>query len=150
MSTPRIYLFGSSIEHPETRFGAKKEKVSLEEIFRTTKVTDEIPSENEVKEEMQAKKTHKSAKYFIKKILTKFQSTSGNPTPSAGDEASNSVSTKKKLNKVRLPPIFYIINYKRLVILYINTLSISLHSDDLWSNKLNPGFILKCTNMTSR
>jgi len=68
MSTPRIYLFGSSIEHPETRFGAKKEKVSLEEIFRTTKVTDEIPSENEVKEEMQAKKTHKSAKYFIKKI----------------------------------------------------------------------------------
>ncbi|KAH8483899.1 hypothetical protein H0E87_028348 [Populus deltoides] len=87
-------------EEEETRFGAKKEKVSLEEIFRTTKVTDEIPSENEVKEEMQAKKTHKSAKYFIKKILTKFQSTSGNPTPSAGDEASNSVSTKKKLNKV--------------------------------------------------
>lgn len=86
------YLFGSSIEHPETRFGAKKEKVSLEEIFRTTKVTDEIPSENEVKGEMQAKKAHKSAKYFIKKILTKFQSTSGNPTPSAGDEASNSHS----------------------------------------------------------
>ncbi|KAG6741605.1 hypothetical protein POTOM_054878 [Populus tomentosa] len=93
------YRFGSSIEHPETRFGVKKEKVSLEEIFRTTKVTDEIPSENEVKGEMQAKKAHKSAKYFIKKILTKFQSTSGNPTPSAGDEASNSVSTKKKLNK---------------------------------------------------
>ncbi|XP_034891114.1 protein LAZY 1 [Populus alba] len=94
------YRFGSSIEHPETRFGVRKEKVSLEEIFRTTKVTDEIPSENEVKGEMQAKKAHKSAKYFIKKILTKFQSTSGNPTPSAGDEASNSVSTKKKLNKV--------------------------------------------------
>lgn len=81
-------------------------------FVRQTKVTDEIPSENEVKGEMQAKKAHKSAKYSIKNILTKFQSTLGNQTPSAGDEASNSVSTKKKINKVRLSPIFYIINDK--------------------------------------
>ncbi|CAK7328334.1 unnamed protein product [Dovyalis caffra] len=92
------YLFGSSIELPETRIGVKKEKLSLGEMFRATKVTDEIPSENEVKGEMQVKKAHKSAKYLIKKILTKFRTTSGNP--STGDEASNSVSTKKKLNKV--------------------------------------------------
>ncbi|KAG5226799.1 protein LAZY [Salix suchowensis] len=82
------YLSGSSIELPEIRFGVRKKK---------TKVTDEIPSENEVKGEMQAKKAHKSAKYSIKNILTKFHSTLGNHTPSAGDEASNSVSTKKKL-----------------------------------------------------
>uniref|UniRef100_A0A6N2L9L1 Uncharacterized protein n=1 Tax=Salix viminalis TaxID=40686 RepID=A0A6N2L9L1_SALVM len=69
------------------------------------KVTDEIASENEVKGEMQAKKAHKSAKYCIKNILTKFHSALGNHTPSAGDEASNSVSTKKKINK--LPKMFH-------------------------------------------
>jgi hypothetical protein len=75
-----------------------------------TKVTDEIPSEKEVKGEMQAKKAHKSAKYLIKKILRMFRTTSGNPTPSTSDEASNSVSTKKTLNKVCLPPLFSIRN----------------------------------------
>lgn len=30
------YLSGSSIELPEIRFGVRKKKVSLEEIFRTT------------------------------------------------------------------------------------------------------------------
>ncbi|KAJ7013785.1 protein LAZY 1 [Populus alba x Populus x berolinensis] len=94
------YLFGSSVELPETGVGVKKEKVSLGEMFRMTKVTDEIPSEKEVKGEMQAKKAHKSSKYLIKKILRMFRTTSGNPTPSTSDETSNSVSTKKTLNKV--------------------------------------------------
>ncbi|KAJ6298803.1 hypothetical protein OIU76_019879 [Salix suchowensis] len=94
------YLFGSSVELPETRVGVKKEKVSLGEMFHMTKVTDEIPSLKEVKREMQDKKAHKSAKYLIKKILKMFRTSSGNPTPSIGDEASNSLSTKKTLNKV--------------------------------------------------
>lgn len=107
------YLFGSSIELPETRAELKKEKVSLGEMFRMTKVTDEISAENEGKGEMQAKQAHKSAKHLIKKILKKFRAPSGNPTPSSNDNAANFVSSKKKHNKVRLPALDFLRNTTR-------------------------------------
>ncbi|KAF2322898.1 hypothetical protein GH714_031911 [Hevea brasiliensis] len=48
---------------------------------------------------MHAKEAHKSAKHLIRKILGKFHA-SRNPAPSSSNDAANSVSTKKKLNKV--------------------------------------------------
>ncbi|OAY37260.1 protein LAZY 1 isoform X2 [Manihot esculenta] len=92
------YLFGSSIEVPETPVELKKEKTSLGEMFRRTKIADESSTGTEGKGEMHAKQAHKSAKHLIRKILGKFH-TSRNPAPST-NEAANSVSTKKKLNKV--------------------------------------------------
>ncbi|KAJ9189725.1 hypothetical protein P3X46_000982 [Hevea brasiliensis] len=93
------YLFGSSIRLPETTVDLKKEKVSLGEMFRRTKLTDETSAESEGKGEMHAKQAHKSAKNLIKKILRKFHA-SRSPASSSTNDATNSVSTKKKLNKV--------------------------------------------------
>ncbi|XP_031286816.1 protein LAZY 1-like, partial [Pistacia vera] len=91
------YLFGTSIELPETT-EVKKEKASLAELFHRTKIADEISTDKSGKGEMQAKKTHKSAKHLIKKMLKKLHGTSRSPTPSNKD--TGSVSTNKKLHKV--------------------------------------------------
>ncbi|XP_020533546.1 protein LAZY 1 [Jatropha curcas] len=93
------YLFRSSIELPETRVELKKEKTSLGEMFRKTKITDEISAETEGKGKTHTREAHKSAKHLIKKILRKFHA-SRNPVPPSSEGASNSVPTKKKLNKV--------------------------------------------------
>ncbi|KAJ4822159.1 hypothetical protein Tsubulata_020764 [Turnera subulata] len=90
------YLFGASIELPET--GSQlKERVSLGEMFRRTKATDETDAGKDGKGDMPAKQEHKPAKQFMKKMLKKFHVSSGSPQP--GDEATNSASTKKKINK---------------------------------------------------
>ncbi|KAJ0051503.1 hypothetical protein Pint_03027 [Pistacia integerrima] len=91
------YLFGTSIELPETT-EVKKEKASLAELFHRTKIADEISTDKSGKGEMQAKKTHKSAKHLIKKMLKKLHGTSRSPTPSNSD--TGSVSTNKKIHKV--------------------------------------------------
>ncbi|XWS43990.1 hypothetical protein CRYUN_Cryun15aG0006400 [Craigia yunnanensis] len=91
------YLFGSSIELPETRFEVKKEKVSLAELFYGTKIAEESPMEKYGKE-MQIKQTSKPVKHLIKKILKKLHASSGSSTSSPKE--TNSVSTKKKLQKV--------------------------------------------------
>lgn len=99
------YLFGSSIELPETRKEVKKEKVSLEELFHRTKTTNDINTEKGERGErgeMQAKKTHKPAMHLMKKMLKKLHASSKSSTPSGGGDATDSVSIKKKLYKVGL------------------------------------------------
>ncbi|KAK1566664.1 hypothetical protein Q3G72_002585 [Acer saccharum] len=90
------YLFGSSIELPETAIEVRKEKASLAELFRRTKIIDEHSMEKSGKEEMPAKRTHKSVKHLVKKMLRKFHASSGSLTSSDTDSAS----AKKRLNKV--------------------------------------------------
>nr|XP_023923282.1 protein LAZY 1 isoform X2 [Quercus suber] len=94
------YLFGSSIELPETRKEVKKEKASLAELFHRTKITNEENTEKSEKGEMQDKKTHKSAMHLMKKMLKKLNASSRSSIPSAGGDAADSVSTKKILHKV--------------------------------------------------
>jgi hypothetical protein len=96
------YLFGSSIELPETRKEVKKEKVSLAELFHRTKTTNEINKEKSERGEMQAKKTHKPAMHLMKKMLKKLHASSKSSTPLGGGDAADSVSIKKKLYKVGL------------------------------------------------
>ncbi|TYI60267.1 hypothetical protein E1A91_D10G092700v1 [Gossypium mustelinum] len=58
------YLFGSSIELPETRFQVKKEKATLAELFYGTKIAEESTMEKCGKEEMQTKQTSKTSQTF--------------------------------------------------------------------------------------
>lgn len=108
------YLLGSSVELPETRTEAKKEKASLQELFDRTKVTENF----ERGEEIDPKQKHKSAMSFMKKIIKKLyasskssaSSTSGDPTDPVSitkklSEESYSVSTKKKPHKVGFPTL---------------------------------------------
>ncbi|GKV26134.1 hypothetical protein SLEP1_g35485 [Rubroshorea leprosula] len=92
------YLFGSSIDLPETRTEGKKDKASLAELFKREKVTDGSSTEKYGKEEMQAKQTNKSVKHRIMKILNKLQSSSTNSSTSPKE--TYSVSTKKRFQKV--------------------------------------------------
>ncbi|XVE67668.1 hypothetical protein DITRI_Ditri09bG0006500 [Diplodiscus trichospermus] len=94
------YLFGSSIELPETRLEVKKEKASLAELFYRTKIAEESPTEKCGKEEMQTKQNNKPVKHLIKKILKKLHASSGGSTSTSSPKETNSVSTKKKLQKV--------------------------------------------------
>lgn len=94
------YLFGSSIEFPETIIEVKKEKASLMELFHRRETTDKSSMEKSSKVEMPAKQKHKSVKNLIKKMFKKFRASSKSPTPSDSDTAF--VSTKKKLHKVCL------------------------------------------------
>lgn len=96
------YLFGSSIELPETRKEVKKEKASLAELFHRTKISNEENTEKSEKGEMQDKKTHKSAMHLMKKMLKKLHASSRSSIPSAAGDAADSVSTKKILHKVGL------------------------------------------------
>ncbi|XVF60010.1 hypothetical protein PTKIN_Ptkin08bG0008100 [Pterospermum kingtungense] len=94
------YLFGSSIEIPDTRYEMKKEKASLAELFSRTKIAEESPVENCVKDDMQTKQTNKPVKHVIKKILRKLHASSGSSTCTSSAKEASSVSTKKKLQKV--------------------------------------------------
>ncbi|XVF57756.1 hypothetical protein PTKIN_Ptkin07bG0007800 [Pterospermum kingtungense] len=93
------YLFGSSIELPETRFEVKEE-ASLAEMFYGTKIAEESPMEKCGKEGMQTKETNKPVKRLIKKILKKLHASSASSTSTSSPKGTNSVSTKKKLQKV--------------------------------------------------
>nr|KJB70677.1 hypothetical protein B456_011G086600 [Gossypium raimondii] len=92
------YLFGSSIELPETRFQVKKEKATLAELFYGTKIAEESTMEKCGKEEMQTKQTIKPLKHFIKKILKMVHASSRSSI--SFTKETNPVSTKKKLQKV--------------------------------------------------
>lgn len=108
------YLLGSSVELPETRTEAKKEKASLQELFDRTKVTENF----ERGEEIDPKQKRKSAMSFMKKVIKKLyasskssaSSTSGDPTDPVSimkklGEESDSVSTKTKPHKVGFPKL---------------------------------------------
>ncbi|KAL5581396.1 hypothetical protein UlMin_013838 [Ulmus minor] len=91
------YLFGSSIELPETRTEVKKEKASLAELFHRTKMTTESCEDKCETEEIEEKQTNKTTKNFMKKMIKKFHLCSKSSLHSASDETTDSVSTKKTL-----------------------------------------------------
>ncbi|KAK6912952.1 hypothetical protein RJ641_022553 [Dillenia turbinata] len=92
------YLFGSNVELPETRAEAYEEKASLGELFRRTKIDQ--TSTNKCKTEyVNTEGRYITAKHLMKKML-KPPNTSKSILPSSGRDAADSVSTKKKLQKV--------------------------------------------------
>ncbi|XP_057982282.1 protein LAZY 1 [Malania oleifera] len=94
------YFFGSAIEIPETRPEVKKEKASLGELFQKSKIADDHSTVKCEKGDVQSKRTHKSAMHLMKKMLKKLHASTRSSTTYSGDAAANSVSTKRKLNKV--------------------------------------------------
>ncbi|KAF5735833.1 hypothetical protein HS088_TW15G01349 [Tripterygium wilfordii] len=93
------YLFGSSIDLPETRSEPKKEKATLGELFLKTTLTEE----HSIKERgKQAKQTHKSAKKIITKMLKKLHVSSKSSNSCSRNEATDPIPTKTRLQKVSL------------------------------------------------
>ena len=129
------YLFGSSIELPETRTEPKKEKASLAELFHRTKITTEGCTEKCASEEIPDKHKHKSAMHYMKKMIKKLHpSSKSSPHSASGDlpdsistkkelgNAIDSVSSKKKLHKVGLT------NYISILILNLEVRCVSRYS----------------------
>lgn len=86
------YLFGSSIELPETRSTeVKKGKASLGELFQRTKIADEYATVKDEKGEIQAKGTNKSAMHLVKKILRKLQASSRSTCATSAKEPQGSL-----------------------------------------------------------
>ncbi|KAJ8771899.1 hypothetical protein K2173_027076 [Erythroxylum novogranatense] len=96
------YLFGSSIELPETNTDElEKYKTSLGDMFRRTKFSQEISLENDGERKLLAKPAHKWAKYLMKKMMRKLHSASANYDLSfSGDGSTNLIPVKKKFSKV--------------------------------------------------
>lgn len=131
------YLFGS-IEFPETITEEKKEKASLGELFHRTKTTDETSLERNGKGVMPAKQMHKSVKNLMTKMLKKFHASPKNRMPSYSDTAS--VSTKKKLHKVRLLALDLLSLSINKFFFYINLGSVTLNHDVV--QKINASLLL--------
>ncbi|XP_071915223.1 protein LAZY 1-like [Coffea arabica] len=94
----QTYLFGSSIELPEMAAVPKKEKTSLEELFRRTDTSCEKSTNKYDCTDYQPKKRH--ASHFMKKILKKLQSTASSCTTASAEKATESEAIKRKLPKV--------------------------------------------------
>ncbi|KAL3526195.1 hypothetical protein ACH5RR_014567 [Cinchona calisaya] len=92
------YLFGSSIELPETAVVSKKEKTSLEELFRINDISCEKSTKKYDYTDKQAKKRY--ASLFMKKFLKKLHSTARSSTTASAEKASESEAIKRKFPKV--------------------------------------------------
>lgn len=92
------YLFGSSIEAPETAVMEKKEKASLEELFKRN---DNVHKDTEEKyNSMQKQAKGSNATQFMKKVLKKLHLTARNSATVPNAKAAVSTTTKRKLPKV--------------------------------------------------
>lgn len=94
------YLFGSSIEVPETARAEKKERASLEDLFRLNDTIHKDSTEKHDCMEKQAK--HSSMTHFVKKMLKTIQLTPRSSATASSAKAAESVVTKRKLPKVRI------------------------------------------------
>ncbi|XAR52025.1 hypothetical protein NMG60_11006860 [Bertholletia excelsa] len=93
------YLFGSSIELPDSNIEIKKERTSLGQLFKRTSMANEYSTNMGEKPENQGKGT--SDVSFVKKMLKKlYSSPRESATSAAGSKAAAPVSTKHKLPKV--------------------------------------------------
>ncbi|RVX06817.1 Protein LAZY 1 [Vitis vinifera] len=93
------YLFGSSIELPETRSTeVKKGKASLGELFQRTKIADEYATVKDEKGEIQAKGTNKSAMHLVKKILRKLQASSRSTCATSAKEPQGSLRSTSAIS----------------------------------------------------
>ncbi|PQP94473.1 protein LAZY 1 isoform X2 [Prunus yedoensis var. nudiflora] len=93
------YLFGSSIELPDTRIEAKKEKTSLQELFDRTKMTTENCKETSESVDIKSEHKHTSAVQFMKKIIKKLHASSKSSAPCTGGDVTDPVSTRKKFGE---------------------------------------------------
>ncbi|GMP30054.1 hypothetical protein CsSME_00004890 [Camellia sinensis var. sinensis] len=95
----RGYLFGSSIELPETSIQVKKERTSLEQLIKTNNIV--YDHSTNICEEV---KNHAKGTYamrLVRKILKKLHSSPRSSATSAGGgAAADSVATKRKIPKV--------------------------------------------------
>ncbi|CAL5371600.1 unnamed protein product [Camellia sinensis] len=98
----RGYLFGSSIELPETSIQVKKERTSLEQLIKTNNIV--YDHSTNICEEV---KNHAKGTYamrLVRKILKKLHSSPRSSATSAGGgAAADSVATKRKIPKVGHP-----------------------------------------------
>ncbi|KAI6700862.1 hypothetical protein NL676_015186 [Syzygium grande] len=94
------YLFGSSVELPETKIEMKKQKASLLQLFQETGTTGGNYSKKSETGATQVKPTHKSSKHIMKKFLKKLCAPSRPPSLSTGGDATASSLPKKKFHKV--------------------------------------------------
>ncbi|XP_048128237.1 protein LAZY 1-like [Rhodamnia argentea] len=94
------YLFGSSVESPETKIEMKKQKASLLQLFQETRKTGGNCSKNSEMGATQVEPTHKSSKHIMKKFLKKLCTSSRPPSLSTGGDATASSLPKKTFHKV--------------------------------------------------
>ncbi|XP_020554702.1 protein LAZY 1-like isoform X1 [Sesamum indicum] len=90
------YLFATCIELAETNKEVKKEKTSLEELFKRNNIVHDDPIGKCEGAEQPRKR---NAARFLKKVLKKFHSSSSSSTVSFKNDAAVSISIKKKLSK---------------------------------------------------
>ncbi|KAI3457816.1 hypothetical protein Pfo_014479 [Paulownia fortunei] len=91
------YLFATSIELVETDTEVKKEKTSLEELFKRNNIVHDDPTRKCEGAEKQPRK--RNVAHFMKKVVKKFHSSSSSSTASSKNDAAVSISIKKKLSK---------------------------------------------------
>ncbi|XP_051140524.1 protein LAZY 1-like isoform X2 [Andrographis paniculata] len=90
------YLFANATGLIEAEKEMKKEKVSLEELFRRNSTVTDNHKEIYGAEQHPRKK---NAAIFVKKLLRKFCSSSSNSMVPSKNDAAASISIKKKLSK---------------------------------------------------
>ncbi|KAL1547390.1 hypothetical protein AAHA92_23875 [Salvia divinorum] len=92
------YLLANSTEAAETNNETRKEKTSLEDLFKRNNIAHYDPAR-----EFKGGKQHlrkRNVTCFIKKVVKKFHSSSSSSTATSKDEATVPISMKKKLSKV--------------------------------------------------
>ncbi|KAK6155371.1 hypothetical protein DH2020_009619 [Rehmannia glutinosa] len=90
------YLFATSIELTETDKEVKKEKTSLEDLFKRNN-TDHDDQIRKCEGATQPRK--RNVAHFMKKVVKKFHCSSSSSTASSKNDAAVSISIKKKLSK---------------------------------------------------
>ncbi|KAL8538464.1 hypothetical protein ACS0TY_000462 [Phlomoides rotata] len=91
------YLFANSIGVAGPNKEKKKEKTSLEELFKRTNITHDDPTRKSAGAEQPRKG---NVAHFMKKVVKKFHSSSHSSTTFSKKEDTVSIPMKKKLSKV--------------------------------------------------
>ncbi|KAL6541403.1 hypothetical protein OROGR_010889 [Orobanche gracilis] len=91
------YLFATSIEQTGTDVEVKKEKTSLEGLFKESNIAHDDPTK--ICEEAEQEPRKREVADFMKKVVKKFHSSSSCSKASSKNAAALSTSIKKKLSK---------------------------------------------------
>ncbi|KAF8399996.1 hypothetical protein HHK36_015869 [Tetracentron sinense] len=96
------YLFGSSIELPETTVAKKEHRTSLGELFQKSKIAEENATTKCEREDKRGEKeTDKSAMHLMKKMLKpRMLHASSKSSTTAAGATTDSTSAEKKLSKI--------------------------------------------------
>lgn len=94
------YLLANSIEVAETNNEVRKEKTSLEDLFKRNAIANVDPPRDFKGAEQHSRK--RNVARFMKKVVKKLNSLSSSPTTTSKDKTTVPISMKKKLSKVSL------------------------------------------------